>query len=158
MPRSRRWAELRDRFLRDESGSASLEFITVGLLLLVPTVYLVLALSALESASFGVEGAARQATRVFVQSPSEGAAEAAARTSVEVTLADYGIDARNARVAISCRPNPSACLTRRGFVTVAITTMVPLPLMPPVLSLQLPAGIPVQSVATGQVSRFWGSR
>ena len=154
MRRSRRWA---DR-LADDSGSASLEFVTVGLLLLVPIVYLVLALSALESASFGVEGAARQATRVFVQSESEGAAESAASTAIQVTLADYGLDAHNARVAISCRPNPADCLTRRGFVTVTITTTVPLPLMPPVLQLHLPAGIPVQSVATEQVSRFWGSK
>jgi Flp pilus assembly protein TadG len=162
MRRSRRWADriaarLRDD-ARDESGSASLEFITVGVLLLVPTVYLVLALSALESASFGVEGAARQATRVFVQSESEGAAEASAATAVQVTLADYGLDAHDAKVTISCRPNPADCLTRRGYVTVTITTTVPLPLMPPVLHLHLPAGIPVQSVATEQVSRFWGSK
>jgi len=162
MRRSRRWASRVARWLRDaardDRGSASLEFITVGVLLLVPTVYLVLALSALESASFGVEGAARQATRVFVQSESEGAAESAARTAIQVTLADYGLDAQNAHVSISCRPNPADCLTRRGYVTVTITTTVPLPLMPPVLQLHLPAGIPVQSVATEQVSRFWGSR
>lgn len=168
MPRSRRWTDLvgaRVRRLRraaatvvrDDGGSASLEFITVGVLLLVPTVYLVLALSALESASFGVEGAARQAARVFVQSASEGAAESAARTAIQVTLADYGLDVQNAGVAISCRPDPAHCLTRRGFVTVTITTTVPLPLMPPVLQLHLPAGIPVQSVATEQVSRFWGA-
>lgn len=155
---SRRWTEVVARLRRDEGGSASLEFVTVGLLLLVPTVYLVLALSALESASFGVEGAARQAARVFVQSPSEGAAKSAASTAIGVTLADYGLDAQDARVSISCRPNPSACLSRRGFVTVTITTTVPLPLMPPVLSLHLPAGIPVQSVATEQVSRFWGAK
>ena len=157
MPPPRRWTELMLR-LRDEAGSASLEFITVGMLLLVPIVYLVLALSALENASFGVEGAARQATRVFVQSASDGDAEAAARTAIEVTLADYGLDAAHAHVEVSCRPNPSRCLTRRGFVTVSITTTVPLPLVPPVLQLHLPAGIPVQSVATEQVSRFWGSR
>lgn len=58
MRRSRRWVELLRRLAADDSGSASLEFVTVGLLLLVPTVYLVVALSALESASFGVEGAA----------------------------------------------------------------------------------------------------
>ena len=158
MPPSRRWAEGLAARLRDDRGSASLEFVTVGLLLLVPIVYLVLALSAIESASFGVEGAARQATRVFVQSESEAAAESAARTAIQVTLADYGLDAHNARVAISCRPNPADCLTRRGFVTVTITTTVPLPLIPPVLQLHLPAGIPVQSVATEQVSRFWGAK
>lgn len=150
MRRSRRWA--------DDDGSASLEFITVGMLLLVPIVYLVLALSALEKASFGVEGAARQATRVFVQSGSESEAESAAQTAIAITLADYGIDADGARVQISCRPNPSDCLTRRGFVTVSISATVPLPLIPPVLTLNLPAGIPVQSVATEQVSRFWGSK
>jgi hypothetical protein len=158
MRRSKRWSERLVARLADEDGSASLEFITVGLLLLVPIVYLVLALSALESASFGVEGAARQATRVFVQSESEGAAESAARTAIQVTLADYGLDASDSKVAISCRPNPADCLTRRGYVTVTITTTVPLPLMPPVLQLQLPAGIPVQSVATEQVSRFWGAK
>ena len=157
---SSRWAERGRRVvrrLRDDAGSASLEFITVGLLLLVPIVYLVLALSAVEKASFGVEGAARQATRVFVQSGSEGDAEAAAQTAIAVTLADYGLDAHDAHVQVSCRPDPSDCLTRRGFVTVSITATVPLPLIPPVLALDLPAGVPVQSVATEQVSRFWGS-
>lgn len=161
MLQSRRWADLLHRVIRlagDEGGSASLEFVTVGLLLLVPIVYLVLALSALESASFGVEGAVRQAARVFVQSETEGAAESAARTAIQVTLADYGLDARDAKVAISCRPNPADCLTRRGYVTVTVSTTVPLPLMPAVLQLHLPAGIPVQSVATEQVSRFWGSK
>ena len=146
------------RGLHSDRGSASLEFITVGVLLLVPTVYLVLTLSALENAAFGVEGAARQATRVFVQSPSEGDAEKAARTAIEVTLADYGLDAGRATVTVSCRPDPADCLTRRGFVTITVSATVPLPLVPPVLSLNLPAGIPVQSVATEQVSRFWGAK
>jgi len=161
MLRSRRWADLLHRVIRaarDERGSASLEFVTVGLFLLVPIVYLVLALSALESASFGVEGAVRQAARVFVQSESEGAAESAARTAIQVTLADYGLEARDAKVAVSCRPDPADCLTRRGYVTVTVSTTVPLPLMPAVLQLHLPAGMPVQSVATEQVSRFWGSK
>jgi hypothetical protein len=158
---SRRWARVARRIRRhagDEDGSASLEFITVGMLLLVPTVYLVLALSALESASFGIEGAARQASRVFVQSASQGEAESAARTAIAVTLADYGLDSDSARVQFSCRPDPAHCLTRRGFVTVSIVTTVTLPLMPPVLRLSVPAGIPVQSVATEQVSRFWGAK
>ncbi len=147
---SRRWT--------DDRGSASLEFVPVGVLLLVPTVYLVLTLSALESASFAVEGAARQATRVFVQSNSVVAAESAAHTAVAVTLADYGLDAGDATVQVSCRPMPTACLTRRGFVTVSVSARVPLPLVPPALELNLPAVIPVQSVATEQVSRFWGAR
>ena len=147
-----------DRLGCDERGSASLEFIVAGLLLLVPLVYLVLTVSAVQGASLAVEGAARQASRVFVQADSPAEASAAAARAVEVTLADYGLDAADATVAISCRPNPSACLTRRGFVTVTVRVSVPLPLAPPVLDVDVPAGVSVQSSSTEQVSRFAGAR
>lgn len=148
---------LTDRFSSDE-GSASLEFISVGLLLLVPLVYLVLTLSALQCAALALDGAARQATRIFVQGDSVGAARTAAGRAIEVTLSDFGVDASAASVEITCRPQPSACLTRRGFVTVTITVVVQLPMAPPVLDLGLPAGLPVTATATEQVSRFWGSQ
>ncbi len=153
MPSSRRWTE----GTCNESGSASIEFIGVGLLLLVPLVYLVLTLSALQTAALAVDGAARQATRIFVQGESAGDSWAASARAIEVTLADYGVNAGDASVAIECRPRPNACLTRRGFVTVTIRVVVPLPLAPPVLDLGLPTGLPVSATATEQVSRFWGS-
>ena len=152
MRRSRRWTEV-----GHDEGSASIEFITVGILLLVPTVYLVLALSSLQSASFAVEGAARQASRVFVQAETLGDAEAAASRAVAVTLADYGLDAGDAQVVITCRPDPADCLTRRGFVTVSISTVAPLPLFPAVLGADIPSGVPIDAVSTEQVSRFAGS-
>jgi hypothetical protein len=145
------------RELGGEAGSASIEFLTVGLLLLVPTVYLVLALAAIQSASFAVEGAARQASRVFVQAGSLAEAEEAASRAIAVTLADYGLEAGDAEVAISCAPDPSACLTRRGFVTVSISTVAPLPLLPEALGADIPLGVPIDSVATEQVSRFAGA-
>jgi Flp pilus assembly protein TadG len=150
MRRSRLWA--------DESGSASLEFIVTGLLLLVPLVYLVLAVSAVQGASLAVEGAARQASRVFVQAGSISEAQAAASRAIEVTLADYGLDSAEVAVAIQCQPVPTACLTRRGFVTVTVETTVALPLVPSVLDLDLPAGVPVRAASTEQVSRFAGAR
>jgi len=140
-----------------EEGSASIEFLTVGLLLLVPTVALILVLSAVQSAAFAVEGAARQAARVYVQAGSIAEAEAAAARAIDVTLADYGLDAGAATVAVTCRPDPADCLTRHGFVTVSVGASVPLPLLPPALDIDLPLAIPVSSVATEQVSRFRGS-
>lgn len=142
------------RDLRGDEGSASIEFLTVGLLLLVPLSYLVLALASIQSASFAVEGAARHAARVFVQASSVGSAQAAAARAVEVTLADYGLDASSARVSITCRPDPADCLARRGFVTVSISTVAPLPLFPAVLGTDVPPGVTLDSVATEQVSRF----
>lgn len=154
MPPSRRWTD----GVRGDRGSASLEFITAGMILLVPIVYLVLALSAVQAAALGVDGAARQATRVFVQADSVAEARTAAARAIEVTLADYGLDAGAATIEFACRPRPAACLTRRGYVTVSIRVIVPLPLAPPFLQTGLPAGLPVSATATEQVSRFWGSR
>lgn len=153
MRSSRRWTET----VAADAGSASLEFMGAGLLLLVPLVYLVLTLSSLQCAALAVDGAARQATRVFVQEQSESGAHSAASRAIEVTLGDFGVPAADATVSVTCRPQPTACLTRRGFVTVTITVVVPLPIAPPVLDLGLPAGLPVTATATEQVSRFWGS-
>ena len=152
MRRARRWIDA--RAIRDDAGSASLEFITAGVLLLVPLVYLVLVVSAVQAGSLGVEGAARQASRVFVQAPTEADARAAAERAIRVTLADYGVDASQAQVAVTCRPDPSDCLARRGFVTVEIAAVVPLPFAPPVLGLDVALAVPVRAVATEQVSRF----
>lgn len=150
MRRSRRWIE--------DGGSASLEFIGAGLVMLVPLVYLVLALASVQAATLAVDGAARQASRVYVQSRTPAEAQAAATRAVEVALEDYGLDATGTSVGISCRPRASACLTRRGFVTVTIRLVAPLPLAPPVIDTGLPAGLPVVATATEQVSRFWSTR
>ena len=144
------------RLSTDDEGSASLEFITAGLLLLLPLVYLVLTLSAIQAGAFAVEGAARQAARVYVQGENAAAADAAAARAIEFALADYGHESAPVDVSVSCTESP--CLTRRGFVTVTVATSVALPLVPPVLTLDTPLSIPVSSTATQQVSRFWGAR
>ena len=150
MQQLRLWTE------RNDEGSASLEFITAGMLLLLPIVYLVLTLSVLQAGAFAVEGAARQAARVYVQSATTAEASAAAGRAVEFALADYGLDTSSVDVEVSCTAQP--CLTRREFVTVEVTTTVTLPLVPPVLNLDVAMAIPISSTATQQVSRFWGSR
>jgi hypothetical protein len=148
MPPSRRWT--------DDSGSASLEFITAGLVLLVPLVYLVLAMSAIQAGALAIEGAARQAARVFVEAPDEAAGEAAAIRALEFALADHGMAAADAAIAIECSADP--CHTRRELVSVRIDVAVPLPLVPPVLQGAFPVAVPLSAEATQQVSRFWGGR
>ena len=142
----------------DDRGSASLEFLTAGLLLLVPLVYLVLTLGAIQSASLATEGAARQAARVFVQAESTAAGRAAAERALALALADHGVDARDVALSIRCSPRPAQCHTRRGWVTVETRVRVPLPLLPPVVEQRGPHSVPVEASATQQVSRFWGAR
>lgn len=140
-----------------DEGSASLEFLTVGVLMLVPLVYLVLAVSSVQQTALAVEGAARQAARVYAQQDSLGRAQAAAERAIEAVFVDSGLELDDAVVEVICDPVPTDCLTRRGFVTVAVSTVAPLPLMPPVLVLDAPAGVVVEASATVQVSRFQGS-
>ncbi|WP_022886280.1 hypothetical protein [Glaciibacter superstes] len=163
MPPLKRWSSaslrcgpLRWKRWKKDDGSASLEFITAGMILLVPIVYLILAMASIQAGAFAVEGAARQAARVYVQAPDETAAQAMVARAVEVGLADYGLESADANVEITCE-TPAACLTRQSAVTVTVRLSVTLPLVPDVLSLQSAAAIPLQATATQTVSRFWGS-
>lgn len=140
----------------DDDGSAALEFITAGVLLLVPLVYLVLAVAAIQGGALSVEGAARQAARVFVQAPSVSVATSRARTAVDFALDDFGVSHSGAIIRITCRPTPTRCLTRRAFVTVRVLASVPLPLVPDALNVRTALAVPVSATATEQVSRFWG--
>ncbi|MCU1406994.1 MAG: hypothetical protein JWQ43_3297 [Glaciihabitans sp.] len=144
--------------VNNERGSASLELITTGLILLVPLIYLVVALSAIQAGAFAVEGAARQAARVFVQGDSEQDAFDSAQRAVEFALADYGLDSSSALIEIRCDPEPTECLARRGYVTVMVSTTIPLPLVPTVVGSASPASIPLDAAATQRVSRFWSGR
>lgn len=149
MRRSRRWA--------DDEGSAALEFVTVGMILLLPLVYLVLVIAAVQAGALAAEAAARQAARVFVQSSDGGSARSRAVTAMTFALADHGVEPGSASIAVSCRPNPGNCLTRRGLVTVSVDLAVPLPLAPAVLTGGFPLSIPLHATSTQQVSRFWGA-
>ncbi|GAA3871732.1 hypothetical protein GCM10022381_13510 [Leifsonia kafniensis] len=127
------------------------------MILLVPLVYLVLALSALQSGALAAEGAARQAARVFVLAPDEAAARERVQRAVEVGLDDYGVETSTAEVGIECSAAPLTCLTRQQSVTVTVRIRVPLPLMPDFLALQNVASVPLEARATQTVSRFWGA-
>lgn len=144
--------------LVEEGGSASLEFITLGMLLLVPLVYLILTLSAIQAGVFAVEGAARHAARVFVQSASVAQGSERANNAVYIALADHGLTADAATVSVTCTPRPSDCLTRSGFVTVTVVARVALPLSPPALAVNAPFAVSLSAEATQQVSRLWTGR
>ena len=160
MPQSKRSTmsdcSMRRRAVAEE-GSAALEFITAGFLLLVPLVYLILTLASVQAGALAVEGAARQAARVFVQaSTAEEAASRAAR-AVDFGLADYGIASDAASVTISCSGS-APCPSRNAVVSVTVRVDVALPLLPDVLDLSRAASVPVQATARQQVSRFWAER
>lgn len=149
---SKRWTE----FVRSESGSASLEFVTAGLVLLVPLVYLVVALAQIQSGALAVEGAARQAARAYVLSDSADQGRSAVERALHVGLVDYGVDPGTADAVIACTPRPTQCLEPRSTVEVVVRASVTLPFVPPVLGLETIASVPLEAKAAQTVSVFGG--
>lgn len=134
----------------DDGGSAVLEFTFLGLLLLVPVVYLVLTVGAVQGASFAVVGAADQAAKVFVDSESAEEAYSRAQQAVDLAIDDFGFAPEDAAVTIICG---GTCLEPGSSVTVAVDLRVPLPLIPTMPGLNTSAAT-VDSSATQLVERF----
>lgn len=126
----------------------------LGVLLIVPLVYLVLTVASLQAAAFAAEGAARQAARSIALADDAGAGRDAADAAATVALADWRIEPAAARIDVTCTPRPGDCLTPRGSVTVRVRVAAALPLMPPVVSLDAPASLPVEAQAVQRVSMF----
>jgi hypothetical protein len=141
------------RSVRDgESGSAAIEFLSVGVLLLVPLVYLVLTLGALQAASFAAEGVARQAARVYVLAPTDAEGRSRMAASVATGLADWHLPASALQLGVTC--SAPDCRTPRGTVTVTARLAVALPLLPPALHLGEPGSITVTAHAAQRMSMF----
>lgn len=134
----------------DDGGSAVLEFTFLGLLLLVPVVYLVLTVGAVQGASFAVVGAADQAAKVFVDSETPEEAYSRAQQAVHLAVNDFGFPPDDATVTITCG---GTCLQPGSSVTVAVDLKVPLPLIPTMPGLNTSAAT-VDSSATQLVERF----
>lgn len=116
---------------RGEAGTALVEAVWLSLLLLVPLVYVMLAVFDVQRASYGVSGAARAAARAYSLAPDE--ASAPARAAAAVALADQGIEIEDVDLAVRCRPTPGNCLTPRSLIRVDLRDQVRLPLAPAAL-------------------------
>jgi len=120
--RQRRW--------RDESGTAVIEFVWLGLLLLVPLVYLLLTVFDAQRGAFAASSASRSAGRAFVLAPDQATAYDRAELAFLVALEDQGVDAGNTDLVITCEPRPEQCLTAGSMITVEVVVQQPLPLVP----------------------------
>jgi Flp pilus assembly protein TadG len=136
--------------LRDEEGSAVVEFVFLGVLLLVPVVYLVLTVGQLQAGSFAVVGAADQAAKVYVDAPTAQEADTRARVAARIALADFGFSPEQAAVDIACS---GECLAPGSTVTVVVRLDVPLPLIPGIAGAQ-PSAATVDATSTQIVERF----
>lgn len=75
---------------RGDAGAAVVEFVVLGVLLLVPLMYLALAVSAVQRGVYGVTQAAREAGRAYATGTADTAA-ARARYAAELAVTDQGL-------------------------------------------------------------------
>ena len=146
-------ARLRVRLRRRDSGRAIVEFLVVGLLVLLPVMYFVVALSRVQAAAFAVSTASREAGRAFTTAATEDGAYPRAQGAAQISFEDYDF-AADGTLGLSCDGAP--CLRPQGRVETVATVNVRLPLVPDLLSGAIPAFLPVSATHVATVDRFRG--
>jgi Flp pilus assembly protein TadG len=121
------------RRARDDRGSGLVELAWLALILIVPLVYVVLTVFAVQRGAFATDAAARAAGRAYALAPSDAAGEVRARSAVAQALADQGLPGEDWSLEIDCTPQPDRCHQGGSVVTVVVHTRVGLPLLPRIL-------------------------
>ena len=134
-----------------EAGRAILEFIFLGLLLLLPLTYLVLTAARLQAGSFSASLAGREAGRAFVTARSDDDGYARAGAAAQLAFTDFSFEDA-AAVSVQCDGSP--CLRPDGTVTSTATIEVRLPLVPDFIASHVPASVTISSVHVASVDRF----
>lgn len=123
----------------DDGGSAIIEFVFVAVIVMVPLIYLIVAVAAVQRSELGVSQAAREAGRAFATSDRADQALPRARTAVQIALRNQGLpdDAtvRFVRAGTSCTgPAVTPRLAAGAQFTVCVIRRVGLPAVPRVLT------------------------
>ena len=153
-------SQLSHRCGGDDEGSATVEFVALSLLLLIPLVYLVLSFSQIQAAAFAAESAAAAAARAAVVDGvaeyESGASRAQAMTvatgraqAVAATaLSNFGVDQDDGAVELVC---DAQCLEPGSSITARVRVEVPLPGMAGALGGALPLEVTVDSESRAPV-------
>ncbi len=141
---------------RDERGSALVELTWLGVLLLVPLVWIVLSVFEVQRGAFATAGAARSAARAFALAPDDSSGRTAARQAARRVLVDQGHDDPAAAVEVTCVP-AGDCHSGGAVITVRISTAVHLPMVPSLFGDQR-STFALTSTHTVPIGRFQESR
>jgi Flp pilus assembly protein TadG len=114
-----------------ERGTATIEFVWLSILLLVPLVYALVAVFDTQRAAYGTSAASRSAARAFLQAPDVATAERRARAAALLAMDDQGVE--GATIRVTCLPSPAQCLRPGSSVRVFVQATQRLPLTPSVL-------------------------
>jgi Flp pilus assembly protein TadG len=126
------------RRTRGEHGTALVELTWLGVLLLIPMLWIVVSVFEVQRGAFAVSAAARAAGRAYALAPTDAEGADRARLVARQALADQGLDDAPLTVTVTCTPYPHNCHQGTSVITVRIGSRVELPLLPAVLGGRAP--------------------
>jgi hypothetical protein len=142
----------------DQRGSALVEVSWLGILLVLPVLWIVMSVFEVQRGAFGVSAAARAAARAYALAPDDASGLVRARTAARIALDDQGAHGVTPEVRVSCTPYPDDCHQGRSVITVSVHSRVVLPLMPAALGSNRPSFAldATQTVPIGQFQEIGG--
>lgn len=111
-----------------DDGSATVEFIGLTLILLIPAIYLLLTISQLQAAGYAVVAASDQAAKTVGFHQDSSIAQSRAYETVSLTVTSYSLDPEAVETSIQC--SNADCTTPGTRISVHVAVDVRLPLIP----------------------------
>jgi Flp pilus assembly protein TadG len=143
---------------RNQRGSALVELAWLGILLVLPVLWIVMSVFQVQRGAFGVSTAARAAARAYSLAPDDATGLVRARTAARVALDDQGVRGGSPDVRVTCTPYPTDCHQGTSVITVSVHSRVVLPMMPSALGSNRPSFAldATQTVPIGQFQEVSG--
>lgn len=137
-----------------DRGSAVVEFIGIGIGMLIPMVYVLLAAAGVQSGVFASTQAVREAGRAFVSSATPEEAHLRATAAARMAFEDHAIALPEGAVTVTCLGGP--CLTPGTDVIVDVRWQATLPWLPERIAGSAPALIPIHARHRVPVDEYRG--
>lgn len=112
----------------DDEGSAVVEFLLVGVVLLVPILIFVGVLAQAQAAAFAAVAAAQQGSQVLASQPAGKVSTGQVQSAAALPAADQGFDDGEIEVTVTC--SDGTCEEAGATATVTAVATVRLPRIP----------------------------
>ena len=138
----------------DDRGSAIIEFLGIGIGMLIPIVYVLLAAAGVQAGVFASTQAVREAGRAFVSSATPGEAHLRAAAAARMAFEDHAIPLPDDALTVTCVGGP--CLTPGTHVIVDVRWTVALPWLPEGIAGSAPSLVPIHARHRVPVDEYRG--
>lgn len=138
-----------------ERGSAVIEFIVIGTLVLIPLAYIAQCVMVVQAAATASSMAVREAGRAFVSADTPAEARVRAVAAARLALGDQGFSLPASALSVDCSDSP--CLAPESTVQVELAWSVDLPWLPEFLG-QERTSLPITARRTMPVDTYRGEQ